>query len=137
MRNNSFCLLPMHVVVTDLKKIRKSSATLICRFLKHHCEFTKERKVSPFLAELSCLMLLFVLLQLFFFLLPPSPFLCTPEIKTSDEKGVKTNLDESHWKIWKFLLKNFLELLLSSLSDLIQTNQNRQASSSLLSVFVF
>ena len=35
------------------------------------------------------------------------------------------------------LLKNFLELLLSSLSDLIQTNQNRLTSSSLLSVFVF
>ena len=139
MRNNSFCLLPMHVVVTDLKKIRKSSATLICRFLKqsHHYEFTKERKVSPFLAELSCLMLLIVLLRLSFFLLPPSPSLCTPQIKTSDEKRVKTNLDESHWKIWKFLLKNFLELLLSSLSDLIQTNQNRLTSSSLLSVFVF
>ena len=139
MRNYSFCLLPVDVVVTDLKKMRKSSATLIWRFLKqsHHCEFTKERILSPFLVELSCLMLLIVLLLFSFFPLQPSPSLCTPEIKTSDEKRVKTNLDESHWKIWKFLLKNFLELLLSSLSDLIQTNQNRQASSSLLSVFVF
>ena len=119
----------------DQEELRNSHLTI--SKTSHHYEFTKERKVSPFLAELSCLMLLIVLLQLFFFLLLPSPSLCTPEIKTSDEKRVKTNLDESHWKIWKFLLKNFLELLLSSLSDLIQTNQNRQTSSSLLSVFVF
>ena len=102
MRNNSFCLLPMHVVVTDLKKIRKSSATLICRFLKHHYEFTKERKVSPFLAELSCLMLLFVLLLLFFFLLPPSPSLCTPEIKTSDEKEWRPTLMKATGRFGSF-----------------------------------
>ena len=35
------------------------------------------------------------------------------------------NLDESDGKVWKFLLENFCEFLLSSLSKLIQADQNR------------
>ena len=35
------------------------------------------------------------------------------------------NLDESHGKVWKFLLKNFSKFFLSSLAKLIQTDQNR------------
>ena len=41
------------------------------------------------------------------------------------------NLDESHGKVWKFLLKNFCKFFLSSLAKLIQADQNRLSMSTL------